>query len=42
MNGSPVLENCSLGGASLTGTGVKGSSCQNTGRRRGREKVKVS
>lgn len=28
--------------ASLTGTAVKGSSCQNTGRRRGRQKVNVS
>jgi hypothetical protein len=27
---------------SLTGTVVNGWSCQNTGRRRGREKVKVS
>jgi len=27
---------------SLTGTGVNGSSCQNAGRRRGREKVNVS
>jgi len=27
---------------SLTGTAVKGSSYQNSGRRRGREKVKVS
>jgi len=30
------------GGVSLTGTMVKGSSCQHTGRRRGREKVNTS